>query len=79
MLVYIPLFFRASNIPDADYEVKIKVDGKWLNDDKPGTFCYGRCMFYVCLKALLSFSSIVWDKYNIYLDIFAGEGTILRG
>ena len=40
---------RAAPFVNAEYEVKVKVDGKWLNDDKPGTFCYGRCIFYVGL------------------------------
>ena len=40
-------FFRASPTGDADYMIKIKADGKWLNDDKFGTYCGWNCYFKV--------------------------------
>eukprot|EP00795_Rhopilema_esculentum_P009048 gene9048-16692_t len=36
---------RSSPTGDADYKVKIKVDGKWLNNDAWGTYCGGNCIF----------------------------------
>eukprot|EP00794_Sanderia_malayensis_P006708 gene6708-7470_t len=39
---------QASPTGDADYSVKVKVDGKWLNDDPTGskrTFCLGTCIY----------------------------------
>ena len=54
------MLFSVSPIEEADYKVKVKVDGKWLNDDKPGTFCYGNCIFYV------SSSFVFLDKINLF-------------
>lgn len=46
----INFLYRAEpNFEDgARYSVKIKVGNDWLERDAPGTFCGGKCIFYVC-------------------------------
>lgn len=62
---------------NAHYYVKVKVNGKWLNDDKSRTFCGGNCYFRVsctlesyCQRKKLSLFNTFFFKIFCFVYIW---------